>query len=73
MPIYEYLCPKCKQVFSLRRAFSAADEPAECAQCGVTGKKLLSTFAAKPGAPSFYLQVPGKDAFRPPPEEILKT
>ena len=33
MPIYEYVCPRCKTEFEVIRPFSEADKPAKCPQC----------------------------------------
>ena len=57
VPIYEYLCTKCKTEFELRRPFSEADKPALCLKCNSETQKLLSNFASKTGS---YLQVPEK-------------
>ena len=33
MPIYEYVCPRCKTEFELMRPFNEADKPAKCPKC----------------------------------------
>jgi putative FmdB family regulatory protein len=53
MPIYEYLCPKCKHEFELRLSFSEVNSTALCPQCYSKAKKLTSSFAARTGS---YLQ-----------------
>jgi len=53
MPIYEYLCSRCKTRFELRRPFSEADNPALCPKCNSEARKLISGFACKTGA---YIQ-----------------
>lgn len=48
MPLYEYRCPVCQQVFEeLRRAGDASEAP--CPQCGHPATRLvsLSAFALK--------------------------
>ncbi len=50
MPIYEYECQDCHQVFETIRPMSQADEPIPCAVCG--GKhtrRKLSLFFAESG------------------------
>ena len=47
MALYEYKCPDCEERFDLMRAMSAADERAECPECGGTGsRRLISSFAS---------------------------
>jgi putative FmdB family regulatory protein len=36
MALYEYKCSGCEERFELMRSMSAADEPAECPECGGT-------------------------------------
>ena len=57
MPIYEYLCPKCKTEFQLMRPFSEADKPAICPKCNSVAPKQITNFASKTGS---YLQSPAK-------------
>jgi len=57
MPIYEYICTKCKTEFELMRPFSEADKPAVCPKCNSEAQKLLSVFASKVG---FYIRAPAK-------------
>jgi putative FmdB family regulatory protein len=50
MPLYEYRCKSCENVFELRQKFS--DEPASsCPSCGGEVEKLISQsgFALKGG------------------------
>jgi len=63
MPIYEYRCSSCGNIFELRRSFSQAAEPAKCPKCGGKGEKLLSVFASKE---NFFIKVPLAGAFRGP-------
>lgn len=46
MPIYEYLCPNCKQKFELLRSLAQASEEASCPRCHKNAERILSTFAA---------------------------
>ena len=41
MPIYEYRCADCDNLFQKLRPMSKADAPSPCAQCGSTRLKLL--------------------------------
>lgn len=46
MPIYEYLCPACRRVFSFLSASSQPKQPPVCPRCGGTQlRKQLSRFA----------------------------
>jgi len=63
MPIYEYRCSSCGNIFELRRPFSQAGEPAACPRCGGRGEKLLSVFASKEDV---FVKVPRGEAFRGP-------
>ncbi len=47
MPIYEYICVECHHKFDARRAYSQADAPLPCPECGGEHvRRLLSKFAA---------------------------
>ena len=52
MALYEYKCSDCEERFDLMRSMSAADELAECPECGGTdSRRLISNFASiTPGA-----------------------
>ncbi len=52
MALYEYKCSECEERFELMRPMSAADDPAECPECGGTeSQRLISNFASiTPGA-----------------------
>src|ERR671912_948598 len=52
MALYEYKCAGCEDRFDLMRPMSAADEPAECPECGSTdSRRVISNFASiTPGA-----------------------
>lgn len=46
MPIYEYICNKCNDRFSLLQSMSAAEKETQCLKCGSTEvKKLISSFS----------------------------
>lgn len=42
MPIYEYVCDKCKARFELMRPFSKANERASCPQCKSQSERVMS-------------------------------
>ncbi len=52
MALYEYKCSDCEERFELMRSMSAADEAAECPDCGgLESRRLISNFASiTPGA-----------------------
>lgn len=50
MPIYEYVCPKCKTAFELRRSFSDSGKPGQCPKCNSSAQRLISSFACKMGS-----------------------
>ena len=50
MPTYEYVCPKCKTEFELRRPMSESDKTATCPHCGSEAQKLISGFVSKTGS-----------------------
>lgn len=61
MAIYEYYCPKCREVFEVIRPMSKSDEPVTCPSCNAPGERLPSVFASTAG---FNIKVPDKGAFR---------
>ena len=52
MALYEYKCSDCEERFEFMRSMSAADEPAECPECGgAESRRMISNFASiTPGA-----------------------
>ena len=44
MPIYEYACTICSNVFEKLRPMSEMDEPANCPDCGSDSRRKLSVF-----------------------------
>lgn len=47
MPIYEYVCSKCKTEFESRLSFSEFDLPQVCPKCHSTAQKLISSFSTR--------------------------
>lgn len=46
MPIYEYSCAKCREVFALFQSINASEKEARCPKCGARDvKKMLSSFS----------------------------
>ncbi len=45
MPIYEYVCSKCKTEFELRLSFGEFDSMQLCPQCHANARKLVSSFS----------------------------
>lgn len=64
MALYEYKCSGCEEQFELMRSMSAADDVAECPECGETkSRRLISTFASiTPGASALRGANPVMDA-----------
>jgi putative FmdB family regulatory protein len=52
MALYEYKCAECEERFDLMRPMSAADDPAQCPECGSEdSRRVISNFASiTPGA-----------------------
>lgn len=45
MPIYEYVCGKCKTRFELMRPISKSGDAADCPSCKGQAKRIMSKFA----------------------------
>lgn len=46
MPIYEYSCRKCNEIFSVFQSINAGESDTKCPACGSNDvKKRISTFA----------------------------
>ena len=61
MPIYEYRCAACGNVFEMTRPISQSSEPASCTKCGKPSQKLVSQFASKV---DYAIKGPVKEPFR---------
>jgi putative FmdB family regulatory protein len=46
MPIYEYICPGCKQKFELLKPMSQSGEAVACPKCGGQAQRVLSAFCS---------------------------
>jgi putative FmdB family regulatory protein len=46
MPLYEYKCEKCEELFFELRSSAEREEPIACPECGGEGKIVFSTFAS---------------------------
>jgi putative FmdB family regulatory protein len=46
MPIYEYVCVKCKNKFELLRPFSKSSESADCPKCKGKSDRIISACLA---------------------------
>jgi putative FmdB family regulatory protein len=46
MPIYEYVCTKCNEIFSVFQSVNAGEKDTRCPKCGSnTAKKKISAFS----------------------------
>ncbi|KKN70394.1 hypothetical protein LCGC14_0430890 [marine sediment metagenome] len=43
MPLYEYICPKCNEVFERLRLMSEYNAPAACSKCGTSAGRIISS------------------------------
>ena len=51
MPIYEYICLKCNEKFSLLRSIDASDHDTDCPKCTSNDvKKVISSFCCSSGS-----------------------
>jgi len=59
MPLYEYYCESCDEVFEALRAVSASDEPAPCPRCGGDADRIMpTTFASMSRKEGWAQRVP---------------
>jgi putative FmdB family regulatory protein len=59
MPLYEYYCEKCDNVFEALRAVSASEEPARCGKCGGEAERIMpTTFASMSRKDGWAQRVP---------------
>lgn len=52
MPIYEYICPQCRNTFELRRPFSECDAITECPTCKAEADRIISAFSHVTATPA---------------------
>ena len=51
MPIYEYICLKCNEKFSLLQGIKASGDDTNCPKCASTDvKKVISSFCCSSGS-----------------------
>ncbi len=43
MPVYEYYCDKCDNVFDSLQAISRSDQPVACPECGRSSDRIMPT------------------------------
>jgi len=54
MPIFEYRCQKCHEVFESLQLSRTTEEDTECPQCGSKRtERLISSFATRGGGDAF--------------------
>jgi len=54
MPVYEFRCSKCDQVFEVMGTYADREKAQTCPKCGSTEvKQAISLFSAKPPSSSF--------------------
>ena len=59
MPLYEYYCENCDEVFEALRSVSASDEPSPCPKCGrEAGRIMPTTFASMSRKEGYAQRVP---------------
>lgn len=55
MPIYEYICTKCNERFSLLQNVNTTEKDTACPGCSSEKvKKLMSSFSCSAGSDSVY-------------------
>ena len=59
MPLYEYYCESCDEVFEALRAVVASEEPAPCPRCGRDAERIMpTTFASMSRRDGYAQRVP---------------
>ena len=54
MPVYEFECSQCKNVFEVMGGYEEREKQQACPKCGSTEvKQAISLFSAKPPSSSF--------------------
>ena len=49
MPVYEFKCAKCDNLFEVMGSYAEREKPQVCPKCGSTEvKQAISLFSAKP-------------------------
>lgn len=55
MPIYEYICLKCNEKFSILQSLYPSDNRTECPKCASGDvKKMMSAFSCASGSESVH-------------------
>jgi putative FmdB family regulatory protein len=59
MPLYEYYCENCDNVFEALRSVSASDKPAPCPSCDRDAERIMpTTFASMSRKEGWAQRVP---------------
>jgi putative FmdB family regulatory protein len=59
MPLYEYYCDHCDEVFEALRSVTASEEPAPCPRCAAESDRIMpTTFASMSFKQGYAQRVP---------------
>ena len=59
MPLYEYYCENCDEVFEALRSVGASDEPSPCPRCARDAERIMpTTFASMSRKEGYAQRVP---------------
>jgi putative FmdB family regulatory protein len=59
VPLYEYYCDNCDEVFDALQSVSASDQPAKCPKCGADADRIMPTsFASMARTQGWKQRVP---------------
>ncbi|HEV8573339.1 MAG TPA: zinc ribbon domain-containing protein [Dehalococcoidia bacterium] len=59
MPLYEYFCESCDEVFETLRSVSTSGEPVACPKCGAESDRIMpTTFASMSRKEGWSQRVP---------------
>jgi putative FmdB family regulatory protein len=59
MPLYEYYCENCGEVFEALRSVRSSEEPAPCPKCGTDAERIMpTTFASMSRRDGYAQRVP---------------